>query len=536
MFTSIDAVSRQLRSEGLRITSIEYVDKGVMTDTYKVMSDSNTYCVRCYPAFRSWLVEAEYNYLEKLASHGVKVPVPVARSGTAGETHYIIYEWVEGLTLREIYDDLTEEEIRVITDEVIDNYSKISSIRTTGYGPETHNRIFEYESWKQFLKTEIQKSKEYFAKEDDVRHVDICDGLICYADTIEEPSPAFVWSDFSLDNIIISQDRHLSSFIDFEGILSGDILLGVSYLKSCEPYHSFTNSIISYFIGDNAQKQRLVDFYSVFRYVRLAPYSKMPTPNNSERIPLESFLSYVPSVEDQFRTKKLNMKQTIDVLKRNIEKSIVLIFTVLICVAALIGSACLYNPTLEESQITVSFVNDSDLLETQSYLPHWFCITDTTLGTYKIIDEEDKKILYKCVLPVDSSATGGLAYKRYLKAVDRLSYKSNTEFPNTSKMIWLTLCLVAMGCCARTLYNFIGRECYKEGQDMSKWWSWYVLRPIIGCPIAAFILFAFRTSMFESLFTSKDLNTYLVVAFLAGFATMEFLAMLRRASKALFGE
>jgi hypothetical protein len=54
-------------------------------------------------------------------------------------------------------------------------------------------------------------------------------------------------------------------------------------------------------------------------------------------------------------------------------------------------------------------------------------------------------------------------------------------------------------------------------------------------PITAFLIVAFRTSMFSSLFSSKDLNTYLIVSFLAGFAMMEFVTMLRRSSKALLG-
>lgn len=70
---------------------------------------------------------------------------------------------------------------------------------------------------------------------------------------------------------------------------------------------------------------------------------------------------------------------------------------------------------------------------------------------------------------------------------------------------------------------------------MDTWWPWYVCRPIIGVPITAFLIVAFRTSMFSSLFSSKDLNTYLIVSFLAGFAMMEFVTMLRRSSKALFG-
>lgn len=71
---------------------------------------------------------------------------------------------------------------------------------------------------------------------------------------------------------------------------------------------------------------------------------------------------------------------------------------------------------------------------------------------------------------------------------------------------------------------------------MDIWWPWYVFRPIIGAPLATFLIVAFRTTMFSTLFSSRDLNSYLVVSFIAGFAMMEFLKMLRRSSIALFGE
>lgn len=87
-----------------------------------------------------------------------------------------------------------------------------------------------------------------------------------------------------------------------------------------------------------------------------------------------------------------------------------------------------------------------------------------------------------------------------------------------------------------TIYDYVGWECFKGGQDMNTWWPWYVFRPFIGVPITSFMLVACRTSMFSSLFTSRDLNTYLVLSFLAGFAMMEFVKMLRRSSQALFGE
>lgn len=69
---------------------------------------------------------------------------------------------------------------------------------------------------------------------------------------------------------------------------------------------------------------------------------------------------------------------------------------------------------------------------------------------------------------------------------------------------------------------------------MECWWSWYLFRPVIGVPIASLLLVAVRTSLFSGLFTSSDLNTYLVISFLAGFSIMEFLKMLRRVSKTMF--
>jgi hypothetical protein len=69
---------------------------------------------------------------------------------------------------------------------------------------------------------------------------------------------------------------------------------------------------------------------------------------------------------------------------------------------------------------------------------------------------------------------------------------------------------------------------------MKTWWPWYMFRLVIVVPIASFLLVAVRSSMFSSLFTAKDLNTYLVVVFIAGFGMMEFFKMLRRVSKSLF--
>lgn len=74
MFTSINAVLKQLNAEGWNDITLEYINKGVMTDTYKMHTKTKKYAVRCYPNPRRWLAEVEYSYLidfAKMCDSGV---------------------------------------------------------------------------------------------------------------------------------------------------------------------------------------------------------------------------------------------------------------------------------------------------------------------------------------------------------------------------------------------------------------------------------------------------------------------------------
>ena len=165
----------------------------------------------------------------------------------------------------------------------------------------------------------------------------------------------------------------------------------------------------------------------------------------------------------------------------------------------------------------------------QGNMPPEILLAEDSISTRKCIDFEEEVILSTLVDKNDS------LYGDYLKAVNHLAYKSyEISMCELMCLLLLTLCMVYLGCLARTLFDYIGWTCYKDGQNMKKWWPWYVFRPAIGVPIAAFIIVASRCAMFSTLFTSRDLNTYLVISFLAGFAMMEFLSLLRSVSKGLF--
>lgn len=535
MFTSKSVVLKQLKAEGWNNIELEYINKGVMTDTYKMKTNNKTYVVRCYPNTRGWLAEVEYSYLLDFVKNGIKVPLPICKNKVGGKLAYLIYEWVEGETLNDKFSHLRYEEINNICLEVIDNYNKINEIKEIKYGEVNKDRIYEYNTWSNFLKTEIEKSRKYFKCRNDVEHIKICNGLLDYVENIKEPSPCIVWSDFSFDNIIISNDNHLAAFIDFEGLMSGDRLLAIGYVLSNKPNHPFTRRILEqYNIDENTEAKKLLDFYAVFRYIRLLPYENFNTPNNNIRDSIDEFLPYVKTIENQFNKDCRLFKRMFQILEFMWKKIVILFLTFFACLVAFFVVRDYYSVVLSDSNVRVCISDLTKKLKFKNEPPVWFLISDSSISTYKVIDDSEKEFLYKCMEPIDSLKNDS-DMQEYIKGVNELVYKSNNNNSNIRSLYILTFCIVFLGCCARTFYDYIGWECYKGGQNMDKWWPWYVFRPIIGVPITTFLIVAFRTSMFSSLFSSKDLNTYLIVSFLAGFAMMEFVTMLRRSSKAIFG-
>ncbi|MDE5758783.1 MAG: hypothetical protein K2H85_09270, partial [Allobaculum sp.] len=102
-------------------------------------------------------------------------------------------------------------------------------------------------------------------------------------------------------------------------------------------------------------------------------------------------------------------------------------------------------------------------------LPVWFKVEKGCISTNRALERGD--VMELRALVSDTCPE----YSMYVKAIGDLAYQSNTDTNNLNDLIWLTLYFVILGCSARTLYDFIGRKCYKK-QNMRKWWPWYVYR------------------------------------------------------------
>lgn len=517
MFTRKNNINTILCNTGLTPENLTHIPVGVMTDKYSFIHEGEEYIIRCYPKERSWLAEVEFHYMTLFCSKGIKCPTPV-KWNSKGQA-FLVYKKLKGTSLDDVYNSLSDEQKETLCCEIIDNYNLISSVKCVNYGSVKGIDDFSHISWREFLTESFDKALSIFEAEENESRIAIGKGLLQYSNkqTLDEGS--LVWSDFSADNIIVTNDGHLVGFIDFEGLMSGDPLLGLGYLIAHGQNKDFTNRIIRLSGAENRQRQ--IDFYAVLRYCRLLPYAKFNLPNGEKRTPIAAFLPYASAKLTDFSMMK-NCKLS-DLFSL---KLLIMTLTIVVSVLSIYWLPHLYSKTLETGKVeTKCFMAGTSI---SSDIPVWFSYTDTTLATSRSLDNEDVALLRNLVN--DSSAQ----HTHYIKSLNQLAFMSNTLPTNFPWLFLLTLCFVQLGCVARTLYDFIGWSCYKGGQDMAKWWPWYLFRPFIGVPIASLLLVATRTSLFSSLFTSRDLNTYLAISFLAGYAIMEFLKMLRRVSKTLF--
>lgn len=287
MFTTPEKIVSILRKHEMVISDIEYIDKGVMTDKYTIYSDSKKYIARCFPEGREWLASQEFLYMKLFQEKGIKAPNPIWYDKE--EQAVLLYEKLEGSTIAEVYNLLSKLEKKQICKEICDNYKKISSILVEGFGCVIDFNKSPFSSWNTFLECEITKAQCIFKNMKDKKMINKCEALISMVQNFRDERSSLVWSDFSMENIIVDRRRHLAGFVDFEGLISGDPLLGIGYLLA-RGKTEFSQEIIKQ--GGYSDSQSIIDFYAILRYLRILPYLKKTLPNGSLREPIENYLPY----------------------------------------------------------------------------------------------------------------------------------------------------------------------------------------------------------------------------------------------------
>ncbi len=288
MFTDESTIRNELKRSGFRPAGLSYINRGVMTDKYSFRQNDKRYIVRCFPHKRAQNARTEFEYMACFRDEGIKAPIPCHYSDSG--TPLLVYEMLAGHTLADTYNRLSESEKLTISHEIADNYNRMSQIVTAGYGKMESFGKFEYKTWQEFLLNAIEVANK-IAKENHNAPMQICcEKLAKMTTKINEPQSRLVWSDFSSDNIIVTDNGRLSGFIDLDGLLSGDPMLGLGYFISHESNSELKRIILASF--NLTESSCIIDYYALIRWCRLLPYATEALPNGEKRLPLNEFLPH----------------------------------------------------------------------------------------------------------------------------------------------------------------------------------------------------------------------------------------------------
>ena len=294
MFINGKDIKEALLSNNIPFENIEYISIGVMTDKFVYISNGKKYIARCYPENRSYLAEAEMGYLQAFRDKGILCPKPI-QCINVGQYQCLIYEYLEGKMLSDVYPTMNKEQRDMICREIADNYNRISEISCNGYGRMIGFGQFSHQSKQEFV-TEVQhKAEDWLANHPNVNLW--AKDIICkFKEEAKEniaDNPVLVWSDLSKDNIILNKDGHLAGFVDFEGLMSADANLGIGYLQARENNSDFAKRLISQMSKKDIGK---IDYYAKQRYLCILPYSHLSMPNGEPRQNLNEYLPYLKTI------------------------------------------------------------------------------------------------------------------------------------------------------------------------------------------------------------------------------------------------
>ena len=287
MFTDYQDILLTLKNIGLLPKDLRYIPRGVMTDKYSFCHQDQKYIIRCFQSYRHNQSEIEYRYLNLFHERNIKAPKPFKYS-TSTSTPFVIYEMLEGKPLSDCYKSLAPNTQISLCKEIASNYLDISTIQNNGFGRIQTFKKFSNDSWISFIMQVIENAETMAEKKGDVSLKHCCKRMRKYALNIPESSPDLIWSDFSSDNIIVDEYGKLAGFIDFEGLLSGDPILGIGYMYAHETNLDLISKLMNAF-GITLNSERIA-FYSLIRWCRLMPYQHLPLLNGEEREPLRKFL------------------------------------------------------------------------------------------------------------------------------------------------------------------------------------------------------------------------------------------------------
>ncbi|KAB1159466.1 phosphotransferase [Tenacibaculum aiptasiae] len=528
------------------------LEKGVMTTKYVLTgfegSNEKKFIVRVFPKGREFIMKYEPKILQEAHEKKIKVPKLIGSSNEypVSNLSYIIYEYLPGRPLNEIYDNLNKKDKNIIISEIVDNIFNLSKIKCNNFGPLENELTAKHNCWEEFLIDSYKNSEIYLTnnkelKNDLLKHYNFS---LIKGNNNKEKLNNLVWLDFHPENIIINDLNRLEGFIDFEEVISGDLKMALGYLYAREGSSDFFNEVYKeYLKKDNTITIKKIEEYSFIRICRIAPYLNLDLPSGKKRDPLLNVFKGIKEINLRFNTNLKKYKSFLNeifFIEENTEKRSnnqqkiraamsLFWFSIIIVIAFL----TLFNIELDRTKIYNQTWNNTEKISLKyANAPVWFKHQDKNLYSDVVISDKMKQQLYKLAsdsLPRNNS---------YFKAVNSLTFDSRQNAPNTLAVIFACGLLSILGVSIRSMWDFVGNASYKNDLNLNRWWPWYFLRPLIGFLAGICFYFLFNAGILElkgTGVTKSKLYLLLGLTTLIGFGLNDFIERLRLISKAMFG-
>lgn len=539
---------------GFELISFKKIEQGVMTDKY-LLKVKNTgddiekkIILRIYPNGRESKLKFEPQVFKKAIEAGVKVPKYISSSieKNDDEIHYILYKYIKGKTLKDVYNNLNDSEKNKIIEDIVDNLLKLSSIKCEGFGPLEKDLKGSFSSWKLFIEQSFNDGKKQiknYNKNNDVKKIlkDFKDN-ISFENIVDSEKNDLIWLDFHPENIIINKHNQFAGFIDFEEMISGNLDMSIGYLYAREGKSDFFNRIIIQLNLKNKHiNQSTLNKYAILRLFRIAPFLKINLPTGKKR---DSLFCIFKGLFEIYQGLEINNSSkiwdyllfTLGFKELGFEKQKkftafnLTFFSLLIIGLFILVFTYKLNSNIRYSQY---WKNNENLELNFKKSPTWFTYEkDSLIATANINDDMKKELVELAPDSIKSNCS-------YFKEVSALVNKSQKN--DKYQLLWLIIAsglISVIGVNIRSLWDFVGNASYKYNLDIDRWWSWYFLRPTIGFLAGVIFYFLYNGGVVElTLKNNSHSRLYFLLALsgLIGFGLNDFITRLRTVSKAIFG-
>ena len=237
--------------------TIERCAVGQGNYVYIVVCNGTEYVVRC--SSESGAYDTSIFWLEKLALIHVPVPKVIAK-GKYNEYEYLILSYIEGKDIGIVYDQLTDEDKRVIAKELVHIQNRVSTLELEAVEPDW--------SWFTFINYMLERATERIVKNGyfDVEKVE---RLRRQLGQLEEyftgVRPVAYLDDISSKNLLVHNGQ-ISGIIDIDWMGIGDKLTYVALTNMALLNMEYDTDYVKYILEEmqvNDVEKKAFLFYTL---------------------------------------------------------------------------------------------------------------------------------------------------------------------------------------------------------------------------------------------------------------------------------